>query len=123
VVCSKAKQKCVGAVWAGASGGSSGSAEIVAALTEIVSVMREINEELANIREAVEDRFNGPAMESKSESKGGDMELDQGELAELEAEKTCFEGYRAWAVETGKFMWKKRDGGEEEEADGEVVAE
>jgi hypothetical protein len=51
------------------------------------------------------------------------MELDQGELAELEAEKTCFEGYRAWAVETGKFMWKRRDDGEEEEEDGEVVVE
>jgi hypothetical protein len=123
MICSKAKQKCVGAVWARASGGSSGSAEIVVALTEIVSVMREMNEELANIREVVEDRFNGPAAESESESEGGDMELDQGELAELKAEKTCFEGYRAWAVEMGKFMWKRRDEGEEEEEDGEVVAE
>jgi hypothetical protein len=85
--------------------------------------MREMKEELANIREVVEDHFNGPAAESESESENGDMELDQGELAELETEKTCFEGYRAWAVETGKFMWKRRDDGEEEEENGEVVAE
>jgi hypothetical protein len=123
VVCSKAKQKCVGAVWAGASGVSSGSAEIVAALTEIVSVMKEMKDELANIREAVEDRFDDLAAESESDSEGGDLELDQGELAELEAEETCFEGYQTWVVETGKFMWERRDEGEEEEEDGEVVAE
>jgi hypothetical protein len=49
MICSNAKQKCVGVVWARASGVSSGSAEIVAALTEM-------KEELANIREVVEDR-------------------------------------------------------------------
>ena len=85
--------------------------------------MKEMKEELASIWEVVEDRFDGLAVESESESEDGDMEFDQGELAELEAEEACFEGYRTWVVETGKFMWKRRDEGEEEEEEGEVVAE
>ena len=47
-LCAKAKQKCVGVVWAGGNaepsrrseGGSSGSAEIAEALTEIVKVLK-----------------------------------------------------------------------------------
>lgn len=82
-----------------AEGGSSGSAEIVAALTDIVSVLRQI-------QDAVEDHFNDDGPVSKSDSEE-ELEVNQEELAELEAEGTIFDGFRTWLVETGRYQWER----------------
>jgi hypothetical protein len=123
--CAKAKQKCEGVAWFGSvagpsrksEGGPSGSVEIASALTDIVSVLRQIKNELESVRGAIEDRFNEVEVESEADSEEG-LEVDQEELAELEAEGTIFGGFRTWVVETGQYKWVRKiplPGIEEEE--------
>jgi hypothetical protein len=111
----KAKQKCERVAWFGSiagpswksEGGPSGSVEIVLALTDIVSVLRQIKNELESVRGAIKDRFNEVEVESEADSKEG-LEVDQEELAELEAEGTIFGGFRTWVMETGQYKWVKK---------------
>ena len=142
--CAKAKQKCEGVAWFGSvagpspksEGGSSGSTEIVGALTDIVSVLRQMKNELESIWEVVDDRYNAEESVSESDSEE-ELVMDQEELAELAAEGSVFEGFRAWVVETGRYQWERefplpevdKDGDkeeteeEEEEDEKEVAAE
>jgi hypothetical protein len=111
--CAKAKQKCEGVAWFGAVAGasrksegevvSSGSTEITGPLTDIVSVLRQIRNELESVRDAVDDRFNVEAQVSEPDS-DEELEVDQVELA---AEGTIFEGFRMWLVETGRYQWER----------------
>ena len=120
----KAKQKCIGVVWAGGNTeliwrskrGSSGSTEIVGALTEVVKVLRLLRRDMVNgFREVVDTlKKEYLAEELLEEDSELELELTQDELTELAAESEEGELYQEWLVETRRV--RKSD----EEVEGEI---
>ena len=120
-LCTKAKQKCVGVVWAEGNvelsrrseGGLLGSAEIVGALTEIVKVLRLMRRDMVvGFGEVVDAIDKDYLVEGLSEEDSEpELEITPDELTELAAESEEGEMYREWLVETGRV----RETGEEGE--------
>ena len=113
-LCAKAKQKCVRVVWAGghaepsrrSEGGSSGSAEIMEALTEIVKVLKFLRRDMVTRFGEVVDAINKEYLEEELSEEGSEPELEvtPGKLTELAAESEEGEWYREWLVETGRVV-------------------
>ena len=95
-LCAKAKQKCVGVVWAGghtepswrSEGGSSGSAEIAEALTEIVKVLKFLRRDMVTGFGEVVDAINKEYLEEEESDEDSEPELEvtPGKLTDLVAE-------------------------------------
>jgi hypothetical protein len=113
-LCAKAKQKCVGVVWAGGNaepsrrseGVSSGSAEIAGALTEIVKVLRMMRRDMVTGFGEVVDAIDKEYLEEEESDEDSEPELEvtPGELTDLAAESEEGEWYREWLVETGRVV-------------------
>ena len=113
-LCAKAKQKCVGVVWAGGNvepsrrseGVSSGSAEIAGALTEIVKVLRMMRRDMVTGFREVVDAIDKEYLEEEESDEDSEPELEvtPGELTELAAESKEGEWYQEWLVETGRVV-------------------
>ena len=113
-LCAKAKQKCIGVVWAGghaepsrrSEGGSSGSAEITEALTEIVKVLKFLRRDMVTGFGEVVDAINKEYLEEEEsdEDSKPELEVTPGELTDLAAESEEGEWYREWLVETGRVV-------------------
>ena len=113
-LCAKAKQKCVGVVWAGghvepsqrSEGGSSGSAEIAEALTEIIKVLTFLRRDMVTGFGEVVDAIDKEYLEEEESDEDSEPELEvtPGELTDLAAESEEGEWYREWLVETGRVV-------------------
>ena len=111
-LCAKAKQKCVGVVWAGGNaepswrseGGSSGSAEIVEALTEIVKVLKFLRRDMVTGMGEIVDAIDKEYLveELSDEDSEPELEITPDELTGLVAESEEGELYREWLEETGR---------------------
>ena len=114
VLCAKPKRKCVRVVWAGghmelswrSEGGSSGSAEIMEALTEIIKVLKLLRRDLVTGFGEVVDAIDKEYLEEELSDEDSEPELEviPGELMELAAESEEGEWYREWLVETGRLV-------------------
>ena len=113
-LCTKAKQKCVGVVWAGGNaepswrseGGSSGSMEIMEALTEVIKVLKFLRRDIVTGFREIVDAIDKEYLEEEL-SKGDrepELEVTPGELTELAVESEEGEWYREWLVETGRVV-------------------
>ena len=124
-LCAKAKQKCVRVVWVEGNtelswrseGGSSGSAEIVGALTEIVKVLRLMRRDMVVGFGEVVNAINKEylAEELSDEDSEPELEMTPDKLMELAAESEEGEMYREWLVETGRVMKTGEEGEEKVE--------
>ena len=124
MLCAKAKQKCIGVVWVGGNaelswrskGGSSGSVEIVGALTEIVKVLRFLRRDMVTGFGEVVDALNKEYLAEylSEEDSEPELEVTLEELMELEAESKEGKFYLEWLVETGR-VWRS-----DEELGGEI---
>ena len=144
MLCAKAKQKCVGVVWAGGNaepswrskGGLSGSTEITGALTEIVKVLRLLRRDMVTGFREVVDAINKEylAEELSEDDSEPELEMTLDELRELVAESKEREWYWEWLMETGrvrksdeeveeKVEEKKDEENREKGKEVEVVAE
>ena len=112
-LCAKAKQKCVGVVWAGGNAEQSrrskvvslGSMEIAGALTEIVKVFRMMRRDMVTGFGEVVDAIDKEYLEEESdEDSEPELEVTPGKLTDLAAESEEGEWYWEWLVETGRVV-------------------
>ena len=114
VLCAKAKQKCIRVVWVGGNtelswrseGGSSGSAEIAEALTEIVKVLKFLRRDMVTGFREVVNAISKEYLEEDLSEQDSELELEvtPGELTDLAAESKEGEWYLEWLVETGRVV-------------------
>ena len=113
-LCAKVKQKCIGVVWAGGNaelsrrseGGSSGSVEIMEALTEVIKVLKFLRRDMVTGFREVVNAINKEYLEENLSEEDSELELEVtlGELTDLAAESEEGEWYQEWMVETGRVV-------------------
>ena len=111
-LCTKAKQKCVRVIWAGGNaelsrrseGGSSGSAEITKALTEVIKVLKFLRRDMVTGFGEVVDAIDKEYLEEDWSEEDSKLELEvtPGKLTDLAVESEDGEWYWEWLVETGR---------------------
>ena len=85
-------------------GGSSGSVEIMEALTEVIKVLKFLRRDMVTGFGEVVNAFNKEYLEQElsKEDSEPELEVTLGELMDLAAESEEGEWYQEWLVETGR---------------------